>query len=70
MYGGAKWKQEMEETLKILIDETLKLRKMWEQRRLEADNQIKSLDAKLTAYQVALKDYWEHMDMPDKLKQI
>jgi len=41
---------------------------MWEQRRLEAENQVKSLDAKLTAYQVALKDYWEHLDLPDKLK--
>ena len=60
----------MEDKLKILMDETLELRRMWEQRRLEADNQIKALDAKLAAYQVALKDYWERMDMPDKLKHI
>ena len=61
---------EFEQKLGELIDEVLELRKMWEQRRLEAENQVKSLDAKLTAYQVALKDYWEHMDMPNKLKQI
>ena len=81
MYGGVKWNQEMkelgkmgndefEEKLRVLIDELLELRRMWEQRRLEAENQVKSLDTKLTAYQVALKDYWEHLDMPDKLKQI
>jgi hypothetical protein len=52
----------MEETLKTLIDETLKLRRMWEQRRLEADNQVKCLDAKLSIYQTALKDYWEYID--------
>ena len=61
---------EFEEKLKVLIDEVLELRKSWEQRRLEADNQIIALDAKLAAYQVALKDYWERMDMPDKLKRI
>ena len=60
----------MDEELKKLIDKTLELRRMWEQRRLEADNQIKALDAKLTTYQVALKDYWEWMDMADKLKHI
>ena len=58
----------MEEELRRLIDKTLELRKTWEQRRLEAENQIKSLDAKITAYQVALKDYWEHIDLSDKLK--
>ena len=52
----------MEETLKTLIDETLKLRRMWEQRRLEAENQVKHLDAKLSIYQAALKDYWEYID--------
>jgi hypothetical protein len=61
---------EFEQKLRELIDEVLELRKKWEQRRLEAENQVKSLDAKLTAYQVALKDYWEHLDMPDKLKKI
>lgn len=55
----------MEDKLKILIDETLKLRRMWEQRRLEAENQVKALDAKLSAYQTALKDYWEYIDAQD-----
>ena len=56
----------MEEKLKILINEALELRKMWEQRRLGAENQVKALDAKLTAYQTALKDYWEYIDAQDK----
>jgi len=55
----------MEQKLKILIDETLELRRMWEQRRLEAENQVKALDAKLAAYQTALKDYWEYIDTQD-----
>ncbi len=55
----------MEDRLRILIDETLELRRMWEQRRLEAENQVKSLDAKITAYQAALKDYWEYIDVHD-----
>ena len=58
----------MEEELRRLIDEVLELRKTWEQRRLEVENQVKSLDAKLTAYQVALKDYWEYIDLPNNLK--
>ena len=57
---------DFERKMRGLIDEVLELRKMWEQRRLEADDQIKSLDAKLTAYQVALKDYWEHLDRQSK----
>ncbi len=52
----------MEQKVKILIDETLELRRVWEQRSVEADSQIKSLDAKLSAYQTALKDYWEYID--------
>jgi hypothetical protein len=78
-YRGVEWKQEMKESgkmasdeveqkLRELIDEALGLRKLWEQRRLEAENQVKSLDAKLTAYQVALKDYWEHLDISNKPK--
>ncbi len=55
----------MEDKLRILIDETLALRKTWEQRRLEAENQVKGLDAKLAAYQTALKDYWEYIDAKD-----
>ncbi len=56
----------MEEELKILIDEAVELRRAWEQRRLEAENQVKALDAKLAAYQTALKDYWEYIDAQDK----
>ncbi len=55
----------MEDKLRILIDETLELRRMWEQRCLEAENQVKALDAKLAAYQTALKDYWEYIDAQD-----
>jgi hypothetical protein len=61
---------DFDENLRSLIDETLELQQMWEQRRLEAENQVKSLDAKLVAYQVALKDYWERLDLPNKLKSI
>ena len=56
----------MEEKLRKLIDKTLELRRMWEQRRLEAENQVKALDAKLSAYQTALKDYWEYIDTGDR----
>ncbi len=62
----SKWDNDMEQKLKILIDETLELRRAWEQRRLEAENQMKALDAKLAAYQTALKDYWEYIDAQDK----
>lgn len=55
----------MENTLRRLIDEALGLRRAWEQRRLEAENQMNALDAKLAAYQTALKDYWEHIDAQD-----
>lgn len=55
----------MEEKLRKLIDETLELRRMWEKRRLEAENQVKALDAKLVVYQTALKDYWEYIDIGD-----
>jgi len=60
-----KWKNDIESTLQKLINETLELRRMWNQRYLEAENQIKALDAKLTAYQTALKDCWEHIDSKD-----
>ena len=53
----------MEDGLINLIDETVKLRIIWEQRRLEAENQIEALDAKIAAYQTALKDYWESIDL-------
>jgi len=63
--GGVKWKYDMETQLQLLIKETLELRKVWEQRCLEAENQIKALDAKLMAYQTTLKDYWESIDQKD-----
>ena len=56
----------MEYTLQQLIDKTLALRKIWDQRRVEAETQIKSLDAKLAVYQTAIKNYWEHIDENDK----
>ena len=61
-----KWKYDMEDALRELIHNTLELRKTWEQRRLEAENQVKALDAKLAAYQTALKDYWEYIDRQSK----
>lgn len=42
-------------------------RKVWEQRRSEAERQIRKLDAKLAAYQVTLKDYWESINGLDSL---
>jgi len=58
----------MEDTLRELINDTLELRKSWEQMRLEAENQVKALDAKLAAYQTALKDYWEYIDTNNEEK--
>ena len=56
----------MEEKIKKLIDQTLELRRMWDKRRIEAENQVKALDAKLIAYQATLKDYWEYIDMEER----
>jgi hypothetical protein len=72
-YGGVKWKEEMKESgelvtdefeqkLRELIDEVLELRKLWEQRRSEAEERIKTLDAKLAAYQTTLKNHWESIN--------
>jgi hypothetical protein len=56
--------------LQELIEKTLELRKLWEQRRLEAERQIKVLDAKIVAYQRTLRDYWESIDnTPIKIKE-
>jgi hypothetical protein len=55
---------EVEQKLMELVNEVLELRRLWEQRRLEAERQIKALDSKLAAYQRTLKDYWESMDKP------
>jgi hypothetical protein len=60
--SGKMVNDEFEQKLRELIDEVLELRKLWEQRRLEAENQVKALDAKLAIYQIALKDYWAHID--------
>jgi hypothetical protein len=57
---------EFERKIQQLIDEVLELRKSWEQRRVEAENQVKFLDAKLANYQNTLKDYWEYMDRPPR----
>jgi len=54
------------EELKRLIDKTLELRRSWEQRRLEAESQVKALDAKLIAYQIALRDCWEDIDFQNR----
>ncbi len=54
------------EEIQTLIDKTFELRKSWEQRRLEAEKQVKSLDAKIAAYQIALKDYWEDIDFKSR----
>lgn len=66
LYGDFTWQRKMEEKLKKLIDETLELRRVWERRRIETENQIRFLDAKLSAYQATLKDYWEYLDLEDK----
>jgi hypothetical protein len=54
------------EEIQSLIDKAYELRKSWELRRLEAEKQVKSLDAKIAAYQIALKDYWEDIDSESK----
>jgi len=53
---------EFESKLQGLIDKVLNQRKVWEERRSEAEHQIEILDSKLAAYQATLKDYWESID--------
>lgn len=48
--------------LQRLIDKVLDERKLWEQRRCEAEERIKTLDTKLASYQATLKDYWESIN--------
>jgi hypothetical protein len=48
--------------LQGLIDKLLSERKLWEQRRSEAEERIKTLDAKLAAYQTTLKNHWESIN--------
>ena len=52
----------LEEEIQRMIAEILDMRKMWQQRLSESEQQIKMLDSKLTAYQRTLKDYWESID--------
>lgn len=59
---------EFEYKLNVLINEVLELRKIWDQRRIEAENQIKSLDTKLNVYQSTLKGFWEHFDIEERRK--
>lgn len=54
---------QVELKLQELIQNTLNQRKLWEQRRKEAEQQIQILDAKLAAYQATLKNYWESINM-------
>jgi hypothetical protein len=53
---------EFELELQGLIDKALSQRKLWEERRSEAEHQIETLDSRLAAYQTTLKDYWESVD--------
>jgi len=53
---------EFELKLQGLINKVLSERKLWEQRRSEAEERIKALDAKLAAYQITLKNHWESIN--------
>ena len=57
----------LEVELQRLIDKVLLQRKVWEQRRSQSERQIKILDAKLAAYQLTLKDYWQSFNGLDSL---
>ena len=59
---------QFEQILQELIQKALELRKLWEQRRSEAEKQIEILDTKLAAYQTTLKDYWESTDKVESMK--
>ena len=48
--------------LQGLIDKVTSERKLWEQRRSEAEERIKALDAKFEAYQTTLKNHWESIN--------
>ena len=48
--------------LQRLINKVLGERRLWEQRRSEAVERIKTLDAKLAAYQTTLKNHWESIN--------
>lgn len=55
--------------LQRLINKVLGERKLWEQRRHEAEERINTLDTRLEAYQATLKDYWESIDNVVAMKQ-
>ena len=57
----------LEVELQQLIDRVLLHRKVWEQRRSQTERQIRILDAKLAAYQLTLKDYWQSTNGLDSL---
>jgi len=44
------------------MNKVLSERKLWEQRRIEAEERIKVLDAKFEAYQTTLKNHWESIN--------
>ncbi len=48
--------------LQELMNKVLSERKLWEQRRIEAEERIKVLDAKFEAYQTTLKNHWESIN--------
>lgn len=48
--------------LQGFINKVLDERKLWEQRRSEAEERIKALDTKLAAYQATLKEHWESIN--------
>ena len=53
---------EFELKLQGMIDKVFSQRRVWEERRSEAERQIEILDSRLAAYQITLKDYWESID--------
>jgi hypothetical protein len=58
----------LESGVKELINKLLEERKLWEQRRSEAEERIKALDARLTAYQTTLKNHWESINGKEQRK--
>ena len=52
----------IDKQIQRLIDEVFEKRTLWQRRLAEAEQQIKMLDSKLSAYQRTLKDYWETID--------
>jgi hypothetical protein len=57
-----------ESGIQKLINKLLSERKLWEQRRSEAEERIKALDARLVAYQTTLKNHWESINGKEQRK--